>query len=190
MLSSNSQCTDQAPGYIKVKVCKNHKIIVFRLLTWFSDLSLRFSSLTLSTLLLRSSRVFCSSSTWLISLAFSSMSSTFSSWNNEMMKYKRSNKKVIKCPFLWTFKYKGVWHSLVGHMTQAVKFITYLLYTFWFSLPFRSMIWLMFDLFIFLTHLDWRAHLAPDPAALSWLCLLQQNSTYKWKLLSNNQLIP
>ena len=47
-------------------------------LTWFSDLNLRFSSLTLSTLLLRSSKVFWSSSTCDISLAFSSKSSSTS----------------------------------------------------------------------------------------------------------------
>ena len=50
--------------------------------TWFSDLSLRFSSFTLSTLQLRSERVFCSSSTWVMSLAFSSCSCcSLSDWS-------------------------------------------------------------------------------------------------------------
>jgi hypothetical protein len=43
--------------------------------TWFSDRNLKFSSFTLSTLDDKSSKVFCSSRTWAISLAFSSCSS-------------------------------------------------------------------------------------------------------------------
>ena len=53
--------------------------------TWFSDLSLRFSSLTLSTLELRSSRVFCSSRTWAMSRAFSSCSSPVRSSPSRML---------------------------------------------------------------------------------------------------------
>lgn len=44
--------------------------------TWFSDLSLRFSNFTASTRWLRSSSVFCSSKTDVISLAFSTSSSS------------------------------------------------------------------------------------------------------------------
>ena len=59
LVDEGSKSTDTAPSPIS---------------TWFSDLSLRFSSFTLSTLQLRSERVFCSSSTWVMSLAFSSCS--------------------------------------------------------------------------------------------------------------------
>ena len=80
--------------------------------TWFSDLSLRFSSLTLSTLELRSSRVFCSSSTWAIRRAFSSCSSGVRSESNKKEvwlpepptnQHSKCKRKGMEFPQIWVW---------------------------------------------------------------------------------------